>query len=89
MEGQDLRAKVAATVARVGVAVAAEGLGPTDRATLLMADHYVAFRAGEVTPSFHPQAQTRRVFTRARARHSARAPVVVLMVVTAAAFLIK
>mmetsp|Transcript_28596 Transcript_28596/g.57569 ORF Transcript_28596/g.57569 Transcript_28596/m.57569 type:complete len:209 (+) Transcript_28596:1-627(+) len=47
IEVQDLRAKITAIVARIGFQYAGEGLGAPDRATLLMAEHYVEFRAGE------------------------------------------
>jgi hypothetical protein len=47
IEVQDLRAKITAIVARIGFEYAGEGLGAPDRATLLMAEHYVEFRAGE------------------------------------------
>ena len=47
IETQDLRAKITAIVTRIGFEYAAEGLSAPDRATLLMAVHYVEFRAGE------------------------------------------
>jgi hypothetical protein len=47
IETQDLRAKLSAIVQRIGFNYAAEGLAAGDRATLLMAKHYVEFRAGE------------------------------------------
>mmetsp|Transcript_44139 Transcript_44139/g.56561 ORF Transcript_44139/g.56561 Transcript_44139/m.56561 type:complete len:1219 (-) Transcript_44139:172-3828(-) len=47
IETQDLRAKISAIVQRIGFIYAGEGLAAGDRATLLMAEHYVEFRAGE------------------------------------------
>jgi hypothetical protein len=47
IETQDLRAKLSAIAQRIGYEYAAEGLAAGDRATLLMAKHYVEFRAGE------------------------------------------
>ena len=47
IETQDLRAKITAVLECVGFEFAAENLAANERSALLMAQYYVAFRAGE------------------------------------------